>query len=74
MGEVLKKGVIKRVGSGASVNIWQDNWIPEIHGFKPRVRLSGVTVNTVDELFEGDTRHWDFYRVHQSFISIDAEC
>jgi hypothetical protein len=62
--EVLKKGLIKRVGPRASVNIWQDNWIPGIQGFKPRVRLTGATVSTVDELFEGDTRRWDFDRVH----------
>jgi hypothetical protein len=41
--EVLKEGLIKRIGSGLSVIlrdnwipvIWRDNWIPEVMSFKP---------------------------------------
>jgi hypothetical protein len=71
--EVLKKGIIKRIGPGSSVNIWQNNWIPGIHGFKQPVRLPGVMVNTVDELFEDGTRRWNLDIVRQCFIGIDAE-
>jgi hypothetical protein len=50
--DVLKKGLISRIGPGTSVNIWHDGWITRIKGFKPRVRFPGVVVNTVDELME----------------------
>lgn len=53
---MLKKGLIKRVGPDSSINIWQDNWIPGIQNFKPRVQLPGVMVSTVDELFEEGDR------------------
>jgi hypothetical protein len=71
--EVLKKRLIKRIGPGSSVNIWQDKWIPGIQGSQPRVRLPGVMASTVDDLFQGDTRSWDADLVRQSFISLDAE-
>jgi hypothetical protein len=70
---VLKKGLIKRVGPDLSINIWQDNWIPGIQNYKPRVHLPEVTMSMVDDLFVPGERCWDVERVYQSFISIDAE-
>jgi hypothetical protein len=71
--EVLKKGLIKRIGPRSSVNIWQDKWIPGILGSQLRVRLPGVMASTVDDLFQGDTRSWDADLVRQSFINLDAK-
>lgn len=42
--EVLKLGVIKRIGPGNTVNIWEDNWIPELQSLKPQVRLDDVNI------------------------------
>jgi hypothetical protein len=36
--EVLEKGLIKRVGDGNTINIWDDQWIPSNPGFKPIYR------------------------------------
>jgi hypothetical protein len=49
--EVLRKGAIKRVGPGTSVDIWKDNWLPSAVQMKPLVRLGGVAAQRVDELF-----------------------
>jgi hypothetical protein len=71
--EVLKMRLINRIGPGTLVNIWTDNSIPGIKSLKPRVRLPGVTIKTVDELFETGNRQWNEQLVRQSFIAIDAE-
>jgi hypothetical protein len=33
--ELLKKGVVWRVGDGASIKIWRDNWLPRPYSMKP---------------------------------------
>jgi hypothetical protein len=33
--ELLKQGVIHRIGNGKSTHIWQDNWLPRGYGLKP---------------------------------------
>jgi hypothetical protein len=48
--EALWQGLIKRVGPGSSISIWEDNWIPSLRQLKPTVHLEGVQVQSVDEL------------------------
>jgi hypothetical protein len=33
--EALQDGLIKRVGSGKSISIWEDKWIPDSHTMTP---------------------------------------
>jgi hypothetical protein len=70
--EALVKGLIKRVGPGDSINVWSDNWIPGTSSMKPLVRLPGVHVEKVCELFIPGTRSWDEQRVRNSFCTLDA--
>jgi len=71
--EALVKGIIKRVGPGSSINIWNDNWIPGLRSLKPTTRLEGASVHFVNELFLPGTRVWNVDLVQDSFISRDAE-
>lgn len=71
--EVLKKGLVYRIGLGSMVDIWNDNWLPGIQSLKPRVRLLGVELNKVEELLDGEQRVWKEDLVRQSFIGIDVE-
>lgn len=71
--DVLARGLIKRVGPGNTVNVWEDNWIQGITSMKPRVRLPGANVTMVNELFLPDSRQWDEQQVRENFIPIDAD-
>ena len=33
--ELLKQGVVHRIGDRRSTQIWRDNWLPRGHGLKP---------------------------------------
>ncbi|GJM93859.1 hypothetical protein PR202_ga10451 [Eleusine coracana subsp. coracana] len=71
--DVLKRGMIRRVGPGNSIDIWEDNWIQGIGVLKPRVHLEEVTIRRVYDLFIPGTRVWNVPRVNESFILMDAE-
>lgn len=42
--DILRKGIIKRIGLGDMIDIWNDNWIQGIPSLKPRVRLEEADV------------------------------
>jgi hypothetical protein len=71
--EALKKGLIKRIGPGDSVNIWTDQWIGALRSMKPLVRLEEVRMEQVHELFLPGTRTWNEQLIRSSFIPHDAE-
>ncbi|KAG2562686.1 hypothetical protein PVAP13_8KG400101 [Panicum virgatum] len=71
--DVLRRGLIKRVGPGNSINIWNDNWIPGALKLKPLLRQEHVIVEQVDELFIQGTRRWNEDLVRDSFVPWDAE-
>ena len=57
--DLLKKGLIWRVGSGNQIRIWRHNWIPRI----PTMKVTGKKVNCrlrwVSKLMRPDGREWD---------------
>jgi hypothetical protein len=66
-------GLVYRIGLGAAVDIWSDNWLPGIPSLKPRVRLPEVGLSRVAELSDGNDKRWNEDLIRQSFITIDAE-
>lgn len=47
--DALKRGLMKRIAPGTSINVWEDNWIQG--GLRPRVRLEDAQMNRVSKLF-----------------------
>ena len=51
--EALQLGLIKRVGNGATINVWYDKWIQESPRMSPIVRPGNATLNLNMEIGHG---------------------
>jgi hypothetical protein len=71
--EALKKGLIKRIGSGRSVRIWEDPWIPSNNGHKPLFRPPNASAIMVDELLDSNSMKWDIQKVKANFCETDVK-
>lgn len=71
--DIVRRGVIKRIGPGHDVSIWDDNWIHGIPSLKPRVRLGEVNVELISDLFLPNSCSWNEQLIRDSFIRMDAQ-
>jgi hypothetical protein len=71
--QTLSKGLIKRIGPGDSINIWDHSWLAGTSSMKPVVRMSNVLQEKVCDLFLPGTRQWDEVLVRECFCALDAE-
>jgi hypothetical protein len=69
--EALKKGLIKRVGDGSSINVWEDPWIPSHIGKKPFVGRPDSEVHKVSDLIEADLVQWNIDKITANFYEPD---
>jgi hypothetical protein len=71
---LLKDGLIWRIGDGRSVKIWGDRWLPRPTSFQvqtPCQRLSPEA--TVSNLIDDSTASWNTSLVRDMFIADEAE-
>ena len=71
--ELLKKGIIWRVGDGNSINIWSDPWMPRGITRKVTSMRGNHLVTKVEELIDPVTNTWDTNLVCQTFNAEDDE-
>jgi hypothetical protein len=69
---VLKEGVIWRVGNGCSIKIWKDPWLPRSWTRRPITPRGSNLLTTVDELIDPVTDQWDSSLVNQTLIEDDT--
>ena len=70
--DLLKKGIIWRVGSGSNINIWSDPWIPRGSTRRVITQRGGNVVTKVNDLIDPTTNNWDEDLVRQTFLPEDA--
>ena len=71
--EVLRRGIIWRIGDGSKIKIWRDPWIPREwtrHPITPR--LNNILTH-VDELIDPSIGQWGEKLVRQIFWPQDVE-
>jgi hypothetical protein len=71
--ELLKKGAIWRIGSGSSVRIFRDNWIPRIDAPKLCGRRNGSRRRWVSELIDQTYRTWNERLVRECCLPLDVD-
>lgn len=57
--ELLKEGLIWRIGDGISVDIWEDPWIPRGETRRVITQRNGSILTKVADLLDPGTGNWD---------------
>jgi hypothetical protein len=66
--EAVDIGMIKRVGSGENISIWNDNWIPKLHSMRPMGRRGDTDMEKVSELITKDHK-WNIEVINEFFYT-----
>jgi hypothetical protein len=57
--QVLKEGIIWRVGNGQHIDIWRDPWLPRGVTRRPITPRGRNLIQRVDELIDPVIESWD---------------
>ncbi|KAF5449727.1 hypothetical protein F2P56_030144 [Juglans regia] len=72
--DLLKKGLVWRVGNGESIKIWGDRWIPQLSSYKIQSPIKCFTeVDMVAMLIDGEKSEWKVEVVKKVFNEVEAE-
>jgi ribonuclease HI len=69
-GDLLKDGLVWRIGNGSTVKIWSDKWvpIPDTYSIQSPPQAHIIEPNaTVSELIDRNTQWWNMERLEQIF-------
>lgn len=70
--EVLKQGLVRRIGDGKTTLIWEDQWLPGVPGFKPLVHSEDSELKMVAELIDQATGRWNEGLITETLGPLDA--
>uniref|UniRef100_A0A453AS58 Reverse transcriptase zinc-binding domain-containing protein n=1 Tax=Aegilops tauschii subsp. strangulata TaxID=200361 RepID=A0A453AS58_AEGTS len=70
--DLLKKGVIWRVGNGADIRTWRDPWIPRPSTFRPITPKGNCRLNRVADFID-DNGAWRVDRLREFFWPMDVD-
>jgi hypothetical protein len=71
--ELLKEGLIWRIGDGSNVDIWRDQWLASDDAMRPITPKGQRMYTKVNELISPITGQWDEQLVKDTFWKIDAD-
>ena len=71
--EALEEGLVKRVGTGTTISIWEDRWIPGLSSLRPTVIPGGTTLAWVSDLIDEENWSWKRDLVCDVFIPPEVE-
>lgn len=68
--ELLKQGIVWRVGDGKNIRIWRDNWLPRKFALKPQPGKSKERHRRVNQLVNEGTGMWNTQLIHKMFYPV----
>lgn len=71
--DLLKEGLIWRIGNVTNVRIWEDPWLPKGTTRKPVTPKGATFLTRVNELINTTMGDWDRQLVQETFWPEDAE-
>lgn len=70
--DLLREGVVWRIGNGESINVHHDNWIPRRGCLKPLGQQYVQMLTQVSDLLTEHGTEWDFNKLDVMFTADDA--
>jgi hypothetical protein len=71
--KVLERGLIRRIGTGETTNIWDMNWIPREGRLRPVRRVLPGAPMLVSELIDATSATWDRQKLQAHLLPADVE-
>ena len=71
--ELLKKGVVWRLGNGKSIQILRDNWIPRQSGLSIQSMKTRSRLRWVNQLLLPHSNDWNKQIIDKLFYNFDSE-
>jgi hypothetical protein len=71
--DVLKTGIVWRIGDGGKINLWDDPWLPREPSRKPVTPRGQNLLSKVSDLINPITGWWDEDLVRQTFVEQDMD-
>jgi hypothetical protein len=70
--QLIKEGIIMRIGNGKTVNIWRD-WLPRDYNLKVSQGKTNTRIRHVNQLLLNDNKEWNEDLVKKVCYSQDAD-
>lgn len=70
--ELLKKGIIWRIGNGQNIRTWRDPWIPRDFSRRPITPKGNCRYNKISDFITPDGQ-WNGQMLNDYFLPIDVE-
>ncbi|CAA7016072.1 unnamed protein product [Microthlaspi erraticum] len=72
--DLLSEGLVKKVGNGASTNVWSELWIEDIVMRCPLMKNDRINIDLkVEELIDFSSRGWDRGKLDDLFYPDDVQ-
>jgi hypothetical protein len=71
--ELLKKGVVWRIGDGKQINIWRCNWLPRDNGLRVTGKRHAYRLKWVHQLWNASRTGWNVQVLNRVFWDHDIE-